>query len=43
MGTKSTRKIRYGGLLAAAIDLDDCPQPLRRLIEAAFAPTRPDH
>ncbi len=31
MGTKSMRKIRYGGLLAAAVDLDAVPDPLRRV------------
>jgi len=34
IGTKSMRKIRYGRLLAAAIDLDHCPDPLRRVISA---------
>jgi len=37
MGTKSMRKIRYGHLLAAAIDLHECPEPLRRIIEADHA------
>ncbi|MDW3216406.1 MAG: hypothetical protein R8G01_20615 [Ilumatobacteraceae bacterium] len=32
MGTKSARKIRYGRLLAAAVDLDRCPLPLRRVV-----------
>ena len=32
MGTKSTRKIRYGHLLASAVDLDACPRPLRRVV-----------
>jgi hypothetical protein len=31
MGTKSKRKIRYGHLLAAAVDLDAAPDPLRRV------------
>ena len=31
MGTKSMRKIRYGRLLAAAVDLDAVPDPLRRV------------
>jgi hypothetical protein len=35
MGTKSMRKIRYGHLLAAAVDLGNCPQPLHRVIAAA--------
>lgn len=34
MGTKSMRKIRYGHILAAAIDLQSCPEPLARIIEA---------
>ena len=34
MGTKSTRKIRYGHLLAAATDLEHCPEPLRRIVAA---------
>jgi hypothetical protein len=32
MGTKSARKIRYGHLLAAEVELDRCPAPLRRII-----------
>lgn len=32
MGTKSTRKIRYGHLLAAEVDLDRCPAPLRAVV-----------
>lgn len=32
MGTKSARKIRYGRLLAAAVELDRCPMPLRRVL-----------
>ena len=31
MGTKSMRKIRYGRLLAATVDLDAVPDPLRRV------------
>jgi len=37
MGTKSMRKIRYGHLLAAAVDLDACPRPLQRVIAAGSA------
>jgi hypothetical protein len=37
MGTKSMRKIRYGHLLASAVDLGDCPQPLQRVIAAGAA------
>ena len=32
MGTRSTRKVRYGRLLAAAVELDRCPEPLRRIV-----------
>ncbi len=32
MGTKATRKIRYGHLLASAVDLDACPRPLRLVV-----------
>lgn len=32
LGTKSGRKIRYGGLLAGALDLDRLPAPLRALM-----------
>ena len=35
MGTKSMRKVRYGHLLAAAIELDHCPDPLLRVMSAA--------
>lgn len=35
MGTKSMRKVRYGHLLAAALDLDHCPDPLRQVVLAA--------
>ncbi len=31
MGTKSGRKIRYGGLLVGALDLDRVPPPLAAL------------
>ncbi len=31
MGTKSMRKIRYGRLLAEAVELDAVPEPLRRV------------
>ncbi|KQY64297.1 MULTISPECIES: TOPRIM nucleotidyl transferase/hydrolase domain-containing protein [unclassified Nocardioides] len=33
MGTRSGRKIRYGGLLVAALDLDRVPDPLADLLE----------
>ena len=32
LGTRSTRKIRYGRLLVAALDLDRVPRPLARLL-----------
>lgn len=32
MGTKSGRKIRYGGLLVESLDLDRVPDPLARLM-----------
>jgi hypothetical protein len=32
MGTRSGRKIRYGHLLAAAVDLDQVPGPLAGLL-----------
>jgi hypothetical protein len=32
MGTRAGRKIRYGALLAAALDLDKVPPPLSRLL-----------
>jgi len=32
MGTRSGRKIRYGHLLAAAVDLDQLPRPLASLL-----------
>jgi len=37
MGTKSMRKIRYGQLLAAAVDLGAVPDPLRRVTVDAVA------
>ena len=37
MGTKSMRKIRYGELLAAAVDLGAVPDPLRRVTVDAVA------
>ena len=38
MGTKSMRKIRYGHLLAAAVDLDAVPDPLRRVTVELLPP-----
>ncbi len=38
MGTKSMRKIRYGDLLAAAVDLHAVPDPLRRVTIDLFPP-----
>jgi hypothetical protein len=35
MGTTSGRKIRYAGLLAAALDLDQLPSPLAGVLAAA--------
>ena len=32
LGTKSGRKIRYGGLLVEALDLDRVPEPLERVL-----------
>jgi hypothetical protein len=32
MGTRAGRKIRYGALLAAALDLGNVPAPLSRLL-----------
>jgi hypothetical protein len=41
LGTRSMRKVRYGRLLVRAVDLDDVPTPLTRLLERA-APERPE-
>lgn len=45
LGTTSGRKIRYGGLLIEALDLDRVPEPLDTVLAAAArAVTRPsDH
>ena len=32
MGTRSGRKLRYGGLLVEALQLDHVPRPLDRLL-----------
>jgi hypothetical protein len=37
LGSKSMRKIRYGHLLAATINLDECPEPIRRVVESVKA------
>lgn len=33
MGTRSGRKIRYGGLLVEAVDMDRIPRPLQRVLD----------
>jgi hypothetical protein len=38
MGTKSMRKIRYGHLLAAAVELDAVPDPLHRVTVELLPP-----
>jgi hypothetical protein len=39
IGTRAGRKIRYGRLLVEALDLDEVPRPLDRVLDAVLIPT----
>ena len=41
MGTRAGRKIRYGALLAAALDLGNIPSPLSKLLSRLARASRP--
>ncbi len=38
LGAGARRKLRYASLLVLALDLDQQPQPLRRVLDRAYAP-----